>query len=186
MQPADSSYLQRLAVLHRELGIAGDYAATRGLLPQPETDEAALVTIAHNPDGLSVRLIAPAAVAWRELHATARADGIALLPQSGFRSVARQAEIIRGKLAAGRTMVEILTTIAAPGYSEHHTGRALDLGTPEQPELEEAFAATPAFAWLLAHAPTHGFRLSFPRGNPQGFVYEPWHWCWQSDSRAGL
>ncbi len=178
MHPADSSYEQLLAALHRELGIPGDYAARRGLTPQPEADESALVNIANNPDGRSVRVIAPAAAAWRDLHAAARADGIALLPQSGFRSVARQAEIIRGKLAAGRTMAGILSTIAAPGYSEHHTGRALDLCTPGEPELEEAFAVTPAFAWLQAHAAPHGFRLSFPRGNPQGFVYEPWHWYW--------
>lgn len=186
MHPVDPNYLLRLAGLHRELGIPVDYAARRGLTPQPEANEAALITIADSPDGRSVRLTAPAAAAWRELHAAARDDGIALLPQSGFRSVARQAEIIRGKLAAGRTMAEILTTIAAPGYSEHHTGRALDLGTPEETELEEAFADTPAFTWLQAKAGQHGFRLSFPRGNSQGFVYEPWHWCWRPESSAGL
>ena len=186
MHSVDRNYLQRLAGLHRELGIPENYAARRGLTPQPEADEAVLVTIAENPDGKKVRLIALAAAAWRLLHAAAQVDGIALLPQSGFRSVARQAELIREKLAAGRMMPEILTTIAAPGYSEHHTGRALDLGTPEEPELEEAFAATPAFAWLQAHAAPHGFILSYPRGNPQGFVYEPWHWCWRSESWAGL
>ena len=28
------------------------------------------------------------------------------------------------------------------------------------------------------NAGAHGFRLSYPRDNPHGIVYEPWHWCW--------
>ncbi|NND57300.1 MAG: D-alanyl-D-alanine carboxypeptidase family protein, partial [Xanthomonadales bacterium] len=36
-----------------------------------------------------------------------------------------------------------------------------------------------AFAWLTAHAKQFGFRMSFPRGNPHGVAYEPWHWAWR-------
>ena len=179
MNPAHPIFLARLAAIHRELGIPTDYAARRGLAPQFEAEETGLVTIAVNPDGSSVRLISPAATAWQRLHSAALIDSITLLPQSGFRSVKRQAEIIRGKLSAGKTITDILTTIAAPGYSEHHTGCALDMVSPEEPELEEKFAGTPAYTWLTVHAGRHGFRLSFPPDNPQGFVFEPWHWCWR-------
>jgi len=103
-----------------------------------------------------------------------------LLPLSGFRSVARQEEIIREKLSAGQPLADILRLVAAPGYSEHHTGRALDLGAPDEPPLEEGFAETAAFTWLVAHAGDYGFRLSYPRGNPHGIAYEPWHWCWHA------
>ena len=73
-------------------------------------------------------------------------------------------------------MAEILQVNAAPGYSEHHGGEALDIGTPGEPPAEESFETTPAFAWLSQHAARHGFSLSYPRDNPHGIVYEPWHW----------
>jgi len=73
---------------------------------------------------------------------------------------------------------EILTVNAAPGYSEHHSGYALDIGTPGEPPAEESFESTAAFAWLGEHAGRFGFQLSYPRDNPHGIVYEPWHWCW--------
>ncbi|RTL24879.1 MAG: hypothetical protein EKK49_20850, partial [Rhodocyclaceae bacterium] len=38
-----------------------------------------------------------------------------------------------------------------------------------------------AFVWLNAHAAGHGYTLSFPRNNPEGYLYEPWHWCFERD-----
>ncbi|HPF74253.1 MAG TPA: D-alanyl-D-alanine carboxypeptidase family protein, partial [Xanthomonadaceae bacterium] len=66
----------------------------------------------------------------------------------------------------------------APGFSEHHSGNALDIGTPDEPPAEESFENTAAFDWLCENAPNFGFQLSYPRNNPHGIVYEPWHWCW--------
>ena len=99
---------------------------------------------------------------------------------SGFRSVSRQTEIFRSKLAVGEPAVRILSYVAAPGFSEHHTGRALDIGSPEHNELDEAFGDTGAFRWLEQNAARFGFTLSYPRGNPHGIAYEPWHWCWSA------
>ena len=56
----------------------------------------------------------------------------------------------------------------APGYSEHHAGTAMDIGTPDQPPAEESFEATPAFAWLHRRGGDFGFALSYPRGNRHG------------------
>ncbi len=75
-------------------------------------------------------------------------------------------------------MREILSVSAAPGYSEHHTGRAVDLTTPGTRPLEEDFEATPAFEWLTGTAEDFGFRMSYPRNNRHGIAYEPWHWMW--------
>jgi D-alanyl-D-alanine carboxypeptidase len=72
---------------------------------------------------------------------------------------------------------DILAVNTAPGFSEHHSGRALDLSTPGEAAAEESFESTSAFAWLCAHAARFGFVLSYPRDNPHGIVYEPWHWC---------
>jgi D-alanyl-D-alanine carboxypeptidase len=167
-----------LSALHRALGIPANYAADRRLELQREAAEAELVVIGHNPHGTPIRLVPGAANAWAGLRATAQRDGIELILISGFRSIARQAEIIRDKMAAGQTLETILRQVAAPGFSEHHTGRALDIGAVGCTELEEAFGATSAFRWLEAHGSTHGFRLSLPRGNPHGIAYEPWHWYW--------
>ena len=114
--------------------------------------------------------------AWRAMVAAAGAEGITLLLISGFRSVQRQQEILERKRAAGEAIESILRVNAAPGYSEHHTGRAVDIGTPGCPPLEERFEETSAYGWLSRNAGRFGFFLSYPRGNPNGIVYEPWHW----------
>lgn len=168
-----------LATLHRELGIASNYASARQLPFQAEANETELIDVGPNPDGRPVRLTPDAAGAWHALREAARHDRITLLAISGFRSVARQTEIIRTKLAAGQPIDSILRLVAAPGFSEHHTGRALDIGAPDYLELEENFAETAEFRWLNSHAPAHGFCLSFPRQNPHGIGFEPWHWLYR-------
>jgi D-alanyl-D-alanine carboxypeptidase len=173
-------YASRIAELGRSLGIPPDYAATRKLSRQAEADETKLILITVNPEGREVRLVSPAAGKWHAMSAAAAAEEIVLLPLSGFRSVTRQTEIIREKLADGKSLAEILRLVAAPGYSEHHTGCALDIGAPDEPPLEEGFAQTAAFAWLTRHAGEFGFHLSYPRNNPHGIAYEPWHWCWRA------
>ncbi len=114
------------------------------------------------------------------MRAAAAQDGIVLLPLSGFRSVARQTVLIRAKLAAGQSLESILQLVAAPGFSEHHTGYALDIGSPEDMRLAEKFDRTAAFRWLRRQAGKFGFRLTFPRVNPHGIAFEPWHWCWHA------
>ena len=165
-----------LADLHRELGVPPDYAMRRGLPAHAEATE--LAGIGRDLYGRPQRLVPGAARAWRRMRRAARQDGIELLVVSAFRSFEYQAEVIRGKLAVGRSIEEILCSNAAPGFSEHHTGRALDLTTADVPPLEEAFELTPAFEWLAENARRFGFEMSYPRDNPWGIVYEPWHWAW--------
>ena len=115
--------------------------------------------------------------AWTRLSSAALRDGIVLDAISGYRSHDYQLGIFERKRARGQTIDTILTVNAAPGFSEHHSGRALDIGTPGEPPAEESFELTAAFAWLREHAGGHGFGMSYPRDNPHGIVYEPWHWC---------
>jgi D-alanyl-D-alanine carboxypeptidase len=119
--------------------------------------------------------------AWARLRRAALRDGIVLEAISGYRSHDYQLGIFERKRARGLSVPEILTVNAAPGFSEHHDGCALDIGTPGEPPAEESFEATSAFTWLRANASAHGFRMSFPRDNPHGIVYEPWHWYWMGD-----
>jgi len=174
-----ADYSTRIRSLHRRLGIPADYAAERHLPLHREAKRLVSVGPAAD-DGKPVRLAPAVARAWRRMQTAAARDRIELLPLSGFRSVARQVTIIRRKRAAGQTLNEILRLVAAPGHSEHHSGRALDLGTSGHVSLDSDFGRTAAFHWLRKHAPQFGFRLSYPRKNRHRIGYEPWHWCWQN------
>lgn len=164
--------------LWAQLGIPADYAQARRLPAQREARN--LVAVGRDQRGRGIKLAPRAAAALSRMQAAAAQDGVALQPISGFRSVARQTKIIREKLAAGKNIRVILRFIAAPGCSEHHTGRALDIGAPGEMDMDERFARTAEFRWLQKHAGHFGFHLSYPRKNPHGIGYEPWHWCWRS------
>jgi zinc D-Ala-D-Ala carboxypeptidase len=171
--------IPELEKLWSRLGIPAVVAARAARRLHPEASR--LVSIGRAPDdGRILRLTPAAARAWRNMQAAAAADGVALVPLSAFRSVARQTTIIRRKLARGQAIADILRVNAVPGCSEHHTGRALDLGAPGHLKLEASFSRTPEFRWLRRHAGNFGFRLSYPRNNRQGISYEPWHWCWHA------
>jgi D-alanyl-D-alanine carboxypeptidase len=166
-----------LAKTWARLGIPADYDATRHMPVQREAKS--LTRIGRNDDGRLLRLTPAAAAAWRRMQAAAAQDDLTLLPISGFRSVARQTRIIRDKLAAGQRIDAILRFVAAPGCSEHHTGRALDIGSPDDHGLDESFGRTREYRWLGENARRFGFHLSYPRKNLHGIGYEPWHWCWR-------
>jgi zinc D-Ala-D-Ala carboxypeptidase len=160
--------------LHR-LGLdADDYGMRTGLAL--EAEPAWLALAGFDRYRRPLWLHPTAARAWQRLCAAAYADGIVLEAISGYRSHDYQLGIFERKLARGQNVAQILTVNAAPGYSEHHSGTALDIGTPGEPPAEESFERTAAFAWLRAHAREFGARMSYPRGNPHGIVYEPWHW----------
>ena len=111
--------------------------------------------------------------------ADAKAKGVQLDVISGFRTVADQNYLYfdlkaeRGESA--RTRAEVS---APPGYSEHHTGYAVDFIDKSQPAtfLEESFENTPAYKWLVANAPFYNFELSFGKDSSAAVAYEPWHW----------
>jgi zinc D-Ala-D-Ala carboxypeptidase len=156
-------------------------------LPPPSEDYASRVPlVAEAADLMSVGpdhlgreafLTPSAARAWAAMRDAACADGIELILISAFRSIARQAELLTAKIAKGMTLEQALEYSAYPGHSEHHSGNAIDIGTHSARHLEEEFESTPAFVWLTANARHFGFSLSYPRGNPHGIAYEPWHWC---------
>ncbi|ASG68296.1 D-alanyl-D-alanine carboxypeptidase [Francisella halioticida] len=119
--------------------------------------------------------------AWLTLQKAAKMNQVELYIVSGFRSYEYQQKIIDRKLASGQTLEQISKVNALPGQSEHHTGRAIDLTTTNEKEaLTEEFEKTPAFKWLTENAHKFGFKMSFPPNNKYGFIYEPWHWCYQN------
>ena len=164
-----------LRELHQELGIPDDYGLADG---KPVFEEAVeLVDVGPNLVGRMQRLAPGTARQWVKMVEAAAADGVTLLIVSGYRGFEYQARLIRKKINAGQSVSEILAVNAAPGFSEHHTGRAVDVATPGSRPLTEEFEGSEAFRWLTEHAADYGFSMTYPRDNPYGFVFEPWHWA---------
>ena len=171
---------QRLKTIADDLGISESLLLAKNLCVYQEATE--LEVVSTDNQGRSYQLTPVAAAAWRKLSACAVLDDVELTLVSAFRSIDRQADIIRRKLAADISIDDILTVLAPPGYSEHHTGCAVDISTPGTAPATLAFEQTSAFAWLNAHAQHFGFYLSFPQDNTYGYQYEPWHWCFHPSS----
>lgn len=169
------AYAARIAALHERLGIPSDYGQRCGLPLHDEPDE--LVEVSPGRTERRHWLEPTVAARWARMEAAAERAGIVLRLVSAYRSPEYQARLIETKRARGEPIDEILRVNAAPGYSEHHSGRAVDLGVAGAPALTEAFEETAAFAWLRDHAERFGFRLSYPRDNAPGMIYEPWHWA---------
>ena len=161
----------------QRLGVPRDYGRRRGLRLVAEPQR--LVCIGEDIHARAQWLAPPAARAYARMRAVAASAGVDLQLVSAFRSAAYQLGILQRKIERGQSIDEILRVSAAPGYSEHHSGRVVDLTTPGYAALEEEFERSPAYAWLTRHAQAFGFSLSYPRGNPHGIAYEPWHWCWR-------
>lgn len=145
-----------------------------GLRLQPDADE--LQAIEIDPERGVLAMAPEAGQAWILMQAAASADGIDLIPLSAYRSPRYQRMLIRERLADNEPMEKILQSSLPPGFSEHHTGDAIDIGTQEVPYVGTAFGDTEAFAWLRANAGRHCFELSYPEDNPYGLDFEPWHW----------
>jgi UDP-N-acetylmuramoyl-tripeptide--D-alanyl-D-alanine ligase len=90
------------------------------------------------------------------------ATGAVMHFDSGFRSIEDQIRAFRSALIRSGDFSRTIARVAPPGYSEHHTGLAVDLSN----EIEGAADLLPFFGW----------ELSFPKNNNQGIRYEPWHW----------
>ena len=157
-----------------KLGIPADYGKDPRL---PRYDEAVdLAPVESDMFGRMQRLAPDTARDWQTMKQAALEDGTELLIVSGFRSIAYQVELFRNKLAAGQTIDTILRVNAAPGFSQHHTGKAIDMATPGYRPLTEEFEDSPAFVWLEANARRFGFAMPYGRDNMYGISYEPWHW----------
>ncbi len=106
--------------------------------------------------------------------------------QSGYRSAEHQGKLYwrqvqsrrnngQNELAAQKSAGQV---VKRPGYSEHNTGLAVDLGGSGNFKLEQDFENTAAFKWLYENCANYGFILRFPKDKEAitGVIYEPWHY----------
>jgi D-alanyl-D-alanine carboxypeptidase len=116
----------------------------------------------------------------------AKNDGISLTIVSGYRSKSYQQTDFQNDINKYLTMgysessAESATeqSVAVPGYSEHQTGLAADLGYNGKSYLDSSFDQTPAFTWLMKNCADYGFILRYPKDKAAvtGYEYEPWHY----------
>ena len=153
-----------------------------GHFPYPEAKATDLIEVAP---GLSLRREAAGALG--DLLQEAAASGIDLRLLSAFRSINLQKHLFFDVKAQRNQSAEERAQVSAPpGFSEHSTGYAVDLGDGSRPQtnLSESFDQTRAYAWLVQNANRHHFQLSFPLQNRQGVSYEPWHWRFVGSAEA--
>lgn len=71
------------------------------------------------------------------------------------------------------------TYSARPGYSEHQTGLAFDIGEVnfEQHFASSSFGETEAGKWVAENAHRFGFVMRYPKGKEPitGYMHESWH-----------
>ena len=116
----------------------------------------------------------------------AKKEGIYLVFLSGFRSIKLQNDIFYSlKSLRNQEAVERARVSAPPGYSEHSTGFAVDIGdaTQRETDFETEFENTEAFRWLIKNAAKFHFKLSFNKNN-RYIDYEPWHWRYEGSIDA--
>jgi D-alanyl-D-alanine carboxypeptidase len=166
---AGSSAAGSLVLVNKENGLAPDYVPPDLTVPK--------VPFSFTKVLPQKKMTAKAALALEKLFAQAKKDGLILVGVSGYRPYVYQKAVHKwnvrtvGKIAA-------LKTSAPPGYSEHQTGLAMDLSTPNlHYKLDERFGDTKAGQWIADHAAEFGFIIRYPQGKEEitGYQYEPWH-----------
>ena len=152
-----------------------------GHLPYEDISKKKLVTIEPN-----IQVHSEMSESLLKMREDAKKSGVYLVFLSGYRSINLQEEIfyslksLRNQNASERARVS-----APPGYSEHSTGFAIDIGDAfrRETDFEVEFENTDAFKWLKNNAAKYHFKLSFDKNN-KNIDYEPWHWRFEGSIEA--
>lgn len=120
-----------------------------------------------------------ARAAFEELAAQAVIDGFKLKAFSTYRSFEYQTDLY-ARYVDRDGIEEADRYSARPGYSEHQTGLAFDIGEVnfEQHYASSSFGGTEAGKWLAQNAHKFGFVMRYPLGKEEitGYMHESWHY----------
>lgn len=108
-----------------------------------------------------------------EMFDAAEKEGYGLIVNSSYRSYEKQEELCEDfKALYGDNYVK--NYVAQPGFSEHQTGLAFDIGS----RSSNIFANSKEYKWINENAHKYGFILRFSKSgeNITGFRNEPWHY----------
>ncbi len=118
--------------------------------------------------------------AYYELRNDLAEEGIYILLDSTYRSVAYQEDLVR-RFTEEYGEDYVRKYVAVPGYSEHHTGLAIDVCLRVDNTIiddnDEMIAQKDIFSKIHAKLADHGFILRYMDGKDDitGYAYEPWH-----------
>lgn len=118
------------------------------------------------------------ATALQTMVTDAKAVGVNLNLQSGYRSYSYQGSLYnRYVTQQGQAVAD--SQSARPGYSEHQTGLAVDLGGTSNPscDVDKCYDSTIEGKWLASNSYRFGFIVRYPidKQAVTGYTYEPWH-----------
>ncbi len=167
-----------------------DLALKRGYLRRSAPVTNTFKVVQEDGALLQERAVQP----WIDLKNAAKTAGLDLNLTATYRSSKDQREIFLEQLNGYRVNIssipdgvydsqinKILTSVAVPGYSRHHTGYTVDIscGSVGGP----SFKFTECFEWLSVdnykNSKTHGWIPSYPDGaGMQGPEPEPWEYVW--------
>ena len=111
--------------------------------------------------------------AFKDMSNDASNDGYGIIINSAYRSFQDQKDIMDLYFKYyGQEYVD--KYIAKPGYSEHQTGLAIDVGS----RTVSLFANSKEYSWMLDNAYKYGFIQRYTKRdeNLTGFRYEAWHY----------
>ena len=116
--------------------------------------------------------------------------GIDIRAESAYRSVVDQEELwVYFKDMYGEEYCQ--KYLAIPGYSEHHTGLAVDICLSKDGKIindnDEMIAEKEIFSKVHELMTEYGFILRYPEGKEgiTGYAYEPWHLRYVGELVAG-
>lgn len=155
---------------------------------EKEVTESQLTTLSDNSHQVDSRI----AQDYEAFSEAATKAGFPLVIISAFRSVESQNEVFDTNVSGlmngnGMTEEEAIAktkeTITEPGYSEHHTGMAVDIvdqdwyNSYSTQVLDAAYGDQPGAQWIAENAPKYGFIIRYPKDRQDitGITYEPWH-----------
>ena len=116
-------------------------------------------------------------------------DGIQIELDSVYRSVARQREIVV-EFTEQYGADYVKKYVAVPGFSEHHTGLAVDICLVVNGRIiddnDEMIAQPEIFSKIHKKLADYGFILRYLPGKEDitGYAYEPWHFRYVGEKAA--
>ena len=101
-------------------------------------------------------------------------QGLNIRAISAYRDVSYQ-ENLYSKYSKNDSLEIVDTYSARPGYSEHHTGLAIDVDNINT--SYEYFEYTDEYEWMINNSYKYGFILRYPKSKEDitGYKYESWH-----------
>ena len=98
--------------------------------------------------------------------------------ESGYRGISYQ-QRVWDECLEEKGLEHTKKYVAVPGYSEHHTGLAVDFTLFENGKfiIEHELEMHPVVKLVEDNAYKYGFIIRYPKGkeNITGYNYEPWH-----------